>query len=421
MATYTRDLMPFQHYLELARTQARNSSISIVQGAITNLQLAGIAQEIGQLRADFDWALGEVLLRFDLQQKGLEAILGRIQAPLDTRAKELRRRAEYAYEQGWFEEALSDFLESERKNYQDFTIYEAVANIFLYHREPPGLDKAREYYLKFSKYAAPVGPKLSALGYMYAGFVCYLQRDDSAAIRYEAEATQSDPDLTEAFYNHAKFAAAAGQTEIALPSLRTAALRNRKYLERAINDPDFGGSQAGSSLLVEKVLSAVYSAVETEIARHSDLPEALQAKARALMAKASEQIQAKTNSAYLDALAAIGAVARLLEDRSVVVRRIAGGSENPGFFDVVLDGAPAYRGVLKVGDTIKLRVRPGRHVLDIKSHSTGHSSVSLTFELEEDMDFVWGLSEGGLFRQEKMFLSSAGSTGANNRTGPYPP
>lgn len=40
---------------------------------------------------------------------------------------------EYAYQNGWYEKALNDFLESERENYQDFAVHRSIANIYLYH------------------------------------------------------------------------------------------------------------------------------------------------------------------------------------------------------------------------------------------------------------------------------------------------
>ena len=119
--------------------------------------------------------MGTVLWKLELQHATLRNILATLQAPLDTQAKELRSRAEDAYANGWYDEALTDLLESEQKNYQDFAVHQAIGNIYLYYRQPADLDKAREYYLKAAKYAAPRSVP-------HAAFVCYLQKDDRAAI-----------------------------------------------------------------------------------------------------------------------------------------------------------------------------------------------------------------------------------------------
>ena len=79
-------------------------------------------------------------------------------------------------------------------------------------------DKALEYYEKCTKFAAPYSKAYSAEALMLAGWVCYLQRDDSAAMTNAQNALQMNPRLTEAYYTHAKFAAASGSAQIAILS-----------------------------------------------------------------------------------------------------------------------------------------------------------------------------------------------------------
>ena len=47
----------------------------------------------------------EVIDRLDLQSQALEAIKEILERPLDTQAKELRKRAEVAYLNNWIDEA----------------------------------------------------------------------------------------------------------------------------------------------------------------------------------------------------------------------------------------------------------------------------------------------------------------------------
>ena len=191
--------------------------------------LERVSGGIAKLNAQFNWAMSAVLWKLEVQNKALDKILTTLQAPLYTQAKEFRRRAEDAYLNGWYPEALQDFLESEKKNYQDFAVHQAIANIYLYKQQPADLEKARQYYLNAGKYAAPRSTYHAALGYMHAAFVCYLQGDDAAAIENAQRATELHPQLTEAFYNHAKFAASAGQPSRAIPSLETAIRTDRNY------------------------------------------------------------------------------------------------------------------------------------------------------------------------------------------------
>ena len=77
--------------------------------------------------------MGDAIWKLEAQSSMLASILPPLQSPLDTQAKELRHRAEDAYWNGWYVEALADFLESEKRNYQDFTVHRSIGNIYLYH------------------------------------------------------------------------------------------------------------------------------------------------------------------------------------------------------------------------------------------------------------------------------------------------
>jgi tetratricopeptide (TPR) repeat protein len=247
-------------------------------GAVT-YGLEQISGGMQALRADFDWAMGAVLWKMEMQQATLRDILSILQSPLQGEAKELRQRAEDAYLNGWYEEALLDFLTSEQKNYQDFAVHQAIGNIYLYRQQPLNLEKAREYYLKAGKYATPRSAYHAALGYLYAGFVCYLQRDDAAALQHSRRALELYPSLIEAFYNHAKFAAAAAQPELAIPALETAIRANRDFAVKAYADADFENIASDVTGLMERLRSearqqaeAQWFPLRTEIKRYSIAP-----------------------------------------------------------------------------------------------------------------------------------------------------
>src|ERR1039457_5197016 len=91
--------------------------------------LRDVSGGIDNLRADFHILLGDVVWKLEMQTTVLNDILRTLQAPLDTASKELRARAEDAYKNGWYEEALADFLRSEEKNYQDFMVHRSIGNI----------------------------------------------------------------------------------------------------------------------------------------------------------------------------------------------------------------------------------------------------------------------------------------------------
>jgi hypothetical protein len=88
-----------------------------------------------ELCFDVEDGLRELSYKLDLQSNTLQAIKEILERPLDTQAKELRKRAEFAYLNGWIDEAEADLLESEKKNYQDFIALHILGNINYYHRK----------------------------------------------------------------------------------------------------------------------------------------------------------------------------------------------------------------------------------------------------------------------------------------------
>ncbi|MBN1922407.1 MAG: hypothetical protein JW892_14260 [Anaerolineae bacterium] len=292
----------------LVASQQEMNAVMNLGFASVSYGLDRVAGGIEALRADFDWAMAAVLWKLEIQQATLQGILAILQAPLNTEAKELRKRAEDAYVHGWYDEALADFLESERRNYQDFAVHQAIGNIYLYHCQPAELDKAREYYLQAGKYARPCSAYHSARAFLHAGFVCYLQRDDAAAIEYAHEATEIYPKLVEAFYNHAKFAAAAGQAAIAIPSLETAIRADRNYAVKARADADFEKIEAAVRKLMERlciearqVAEAAWHPVRVDLDRYA-LPDAERDRIQRLRREVERLLGQNRCFGYLDAL-----------------------------------------------------------------------------------------------------------------------
>ncbi len=214
-----------------------------------------LSMGIDQLNADFNLLMGEVIWKLEVQNETLAQILRTLQTPLDTAAKELRYRAEDAYRNGWYNEALTDFLESERKNYQDFAVHRSVGNIYLYHLV--SLPKALEYFLKAAKYARPRDARQSAEAEFFAGIVCGIQQDFQQGLEHLTEATRLNNRLYEAWYMHAGFAALVGSTPTAIRSLGIAIQGDPRYHERAKSDPLFNSIRAEVQSLLDAFLNQV--------------------------------------------------------------------------------------------------------------------------------------------------------------------
>jgi WD40 repeat protein len=251
MAVYWRDGEDWQAYLQ--RVAVPEDAEELIQqikekmtvdtdsqaAEISELLSAGLAG----LQSAFDMAMGKVLWKLQMQQETLQEVLKEVrESEFEREAVVFRQRAREAYINGWYEEALRDFLEAEKQNYRDFSVLRGIGNIYLY--EKIDYDKALEYFEKCARYAESYSKQHAAEALLFAGWIYYLQRDDATAIARTQYAFQMNPHLTEAYYNHAKFTAASGNADLSTNSLETAILVDPHYWNKAETDRDFDAIQS---------------------------------------------------------------------------------------------------------------------------------------------------------------------------------
>jgi len=197
-----------------------------------------ITEGFQELQATFDWGFTELIWQIEQEREVLKDILKVLQAPLDTQAKELKKRAEYAYQNGWIDDALKDFLESEKKNRYDFTIHQNLGNIYLFEKKDQ--DKALEYYKKAVKYATPKSSYYTSISLLHKGLVNYFQKDFKEAYNTTLKAIELSPDFYEANYQHAQYCAILGKYDEAINHLEKAIIEGDKYYcVKADSEKDF--------------------------------------------------------------------------------------------------------------------------------------------------------------------------------------
>lgn len=193
------------HYaVQLSRSE-RDTAMAEGLGSLENrlasgvddlrYELQDVSAGIDGLRADFHILMGDVAWKLEIQTSVLNSLLRTLQAPLDTASKELRSRAEDAYRNGWYEEGLADFLQSEQKNYQDFAVHRSIGNIYLYHLVD--LSKAVEYFQKAAKYARPRDVRQAAEAEFFVGIAFGLQQNYESALNHMREATSLNENFFE--------------------------------------------------------------------------------------------------------------------------------------------------------------------------------------------------------------------------------
>lgn len=225
----------------------RDNAVAEGLGSIENLlatalddlsyEVRAVSAGIDELKADFHILMGDVVWRLEIQTATLSKILCTLQAPLDTESRELRARAEDAYRNGWYQEALSDFLHSAHKNYQDFAVHRSIGNIYLYHLVD--LPKAAEYFQKAAKYARPRDRKQAAEAEFFAGIAFGLQQEYEPALKHTREAILLNRTFYEAHYVAASFAGLLGDVQGACESLDVAIRGDARYYWRSKHDHCF--------------------------------------------------------------------------------------------------------------------------------------------------------------------------------------
>jgi WD40 repeat protein len=213
-------------------------------------RLAAGLQELG---ADFNLLMGDLIWMLEMQQDTLHNLLQEIRlAEFEREARAYRNRAERAYFNGWYQEALADFLEAEKRNYPDFTVHRSIANILLYHLiDPP---RALEYFRQAAKYAAPSDGCQAAEAQYFAAMTCLIDRRLDEAREHIRQATNLNPALLEAHYQQATFSAISGDYIDAIASLEPAIKGDPRYFERARREKAFDPINAELANLLERLM-----------------------------------------------------------------------------------------------------------------------------------------------------------------------
>ena len=234
--------------------------------------LEKLAGGMDQLNADFHLLLGDVIWKIEMHQDTLNNILQEIRlAEFEREARAYRSRAEKAYLNGWYEEALTDFLDAEKRNYPDFSVLRSIANICLYHLI--NLSKALEYFSKAAKYARPSDARQSAEAHYFAAIVCAIQQQFKEGLDHLTEAIELNPRLFEAHYQKACLAAMLDDDKCAIRSLEYAIKGDPRYYERARNDKAFNNIRMHVDGLLEQLMEPVQEKIaevshDAELLRH---------------------------------------------------------------------------------------------------------------------------------------------------------
>ncbi|HEU4389033.1 MAG TPA: hypothetical protein VFV34_14630, partial [Blastocatellia bacterium] len=225
-------------------------------GRTVELPLDKLAGGLDRLNADFNLLLGDLVWRVEMQHETLNTVLQEIRlAEFEREARAYRLRAERAYANGWYDEALGDCLEAEKRNYPDFAVLRLIANIYLYHLID--LPKALEYFRKAARYSRPSDTRQSAEAHYFAAIVAVVQKRLDEGLSHMSEAVQLNPGLYEAHYQRARLAVLLPDRDASLASLERAIAGDPRYHERAKHDSVFEPIRSAVESLLESLMQPV--------------------------------------------------------------------------------------------------------------------------------------------------------------------
>ncbi len=225
------------------------------------ISLSALAGGVAKLNADFTPLLGDVVWKLEMQHSAMLDVLQEIRlAEFEREARAYRIRAERAYLNGWYEEALRDYLKAEKRNYPDYAVLRSIGNIYLYHSI--NLPEALNYFRKAAKYARPTDARQSAEAHYFAGLVCFIEQQPEASLAEFQEAISLEPQFFDAYYQHAGVAVLLGKTEEAIASLEKAINGDARYFERVKADSMFDQIRPQIRALLDRLMQPVRDSVE---------------------------------------------------------------------------------------------------------------------------------------------------------------
>lgn len=209
---------------------------SVIEKGLDELSVGinDISNGLYGLRSAFEWGISEVVWQIEQSNKYLRDILEVLMAPLDTKAKELKRRAEDAYSNGWYEDALEDFSKSRDLNRYDFTIHISIGMIYLFHAT--NKTKALESFDRAIKYSRPKSDYHTSYALLYKALILFDKGDVDEAEKTSSEAIQLIPNFLEAIYQNAVYNATLNNGEKSLRYLKHLFTEDANYVLKANSD-----------------------------------------------------------------------------------------------------------------------------------------------------------------------------------------
>ncbi|MDZ7290174.1 MAG: WD40 repeat domain-containing protein [candidate division KSB1 bacterium] len=230
----------------------------------------GVGASIDALRASFDYNMALMIEQFQLQNQTMlhflqemEAVHATLENPTLTQAREYYRIGCDRLSKGLLDKAMEALHESEKKDDTNFMTQLLIGKLYLYGVTDDcnvlDLKKAEKHLRAAARYAKaearvlPEANRFAGEALLHASISCYAQAQEQVlqgntagaqqllqdSFELARQATETYPQLSEAFYHQAKFSALLGDGKTAAASLKRAIELDEAYCLKAESDFDF--------------------------------------------------------------------------------------------------------------------------------------------------------------------------------------
>ncbi|MEI6127280.1 MAG: hypothetical protein WCQ99_12090 [Pseudomonadota bacterium] len=246
---------------------------------IVSLDLSSLRDGMASLGADYNIALGGVLVNFDMARKEFREAVTKLtvlfQKEHKVEAENRFRDALRAYRDGCRIVDKPDLMNDALKNLQGVIdkyrenplAYLHMGHLYHYQDQHRNLRRAMEYYTQCATLAAaePEQAVIAAQGFFYAGWLSAAAFGSmQSGIELTQKALELDPSLGEAHYHLAKLYGAFGDVKEAVSHLRKALeLFDRKYCLKIEADDDF-------KMIREDTKRLLYEIAEKDLAAQEE-------------------------------------------------------------------------------------------------------------------------------------------------------
>ncbi|MBI2927530.1 MAG: hypothetical protein HYY24_17685 [Verrucomicrobia bacterium] len=196
-----------------------------------------IEQSAWAICAELNWGFARLCGQLQQQNQELRKIVELLERPLETAAREMKRRAEVAYGNQWTDEAIRDFEKCRDLNYQDFSIYLYLGNLYFFDKQQP--EEALKNYHAAARYSNPHSPEFAARALLHVSLVERCAENYHAAYAATQGALALMPGLPSVQYEHAVNACLFQKSSEALRFLESAIHADAALAVKANSDRDF--------------------------------------------------------------------------------------------------------------------------------------------------------------------------------------